>query len=61
MPIADFPDGCDVLGETHAMVDVECLVVLQVLYDLGGVKIYEDCVLFNFKAVDLDEGTAVLL
>ena len=59
--VADFPDGGDVLGETQAVVDVECLVVLQALYDLGRVKVDEDCVLLHFEPVHLDEGTLALL
>lgn len=61
MTVTYFPDCCDVFGETHAMIDVECLVVLYVLYDLWGVKIDEDCVLFDLEPVHLYEWVGVLL
>lgn len=61
MPAADVLDGGDVLGEAEAVVDVQCLEILQVLDDLRGVEVDEHCVFLNLEPVDLEEGVAAFL
>jgi hypothetical protein len=61
MSITYFSNSCDVLGETHAMINVESLVILQVLYYFWCIEIDKDCVLLHLETIHLNKRATVLL